>query len=555
MKQTMRTAIAGIRSGRLRIALLAGAASVALAAGASAGSLQDTVRAAVASNPDVDVVRADRLAVDQELRQARAGYLPSVDLEGSTGPEYRNYYYDRNGRDSSKDDDSIELRSEAQLKVTQRLWDGDEVRSEVERQKARVNSATYRVDEAAEFVALDAVEAHLDVLRNQEIVRLNDANLTAHRRILGQVQELERGGGGDIADVEQTQARIAQADATLAAARGSLADAAAAYERAVGEPPAALSLEPPPLGDVPATSDAAADAASVESPTVQIAASDVDVAAAELRGTRANFYPHFNFEAGGSVGDNVDGEEGSTVDGQALLVMRYNLYRGGADIAREREAFHRVNESRAGLEQARRKAAQEARVSFNALETARARTVALRAKAEAQRRTRDAYAQQFEIGQRDLLDVLDAENELFLARVGLVTAEYNERFAVYRLLAVTGDLLGTLGVAAPREATTITRTPADEQTPAAILDKAKPLTDPRAEPRPLRGEAAGEPPPMAPTEEAMVEPPSSLAGAVGGGSGAALGFAAGPDASGAGDIGAMTSEQFFAAIRAAYGAR
>src|SRR5690349_4880279 len=103
--------------------------------------------------------------------------------------------------------------------------------------------------------------------------------------------------------------------------------------------------------------------------------------------------------------------------------MRYNLFRGGADVAREREAFHRVNESRASLERARRKAEEDARVSYNALETARARTIALRARAEAQRRTRDAYAQQFEVGQRDLLDVLDAENELFLSRIALVTAQ------------------------------------------------------------------------------------------------------------------------------------
>ena len=90
------------------------------------------------------------------------------------------------------------------------------------------------------------------------------------------------------------------------------------------------------------------------------------------------------------------------------------------------------------------------------------------AKVEAQRRTRDAYASQFEIGQRQLLDLLDAENELFIDRVSLTTAMYTERFAVYRVLAVVGDLLDTLEVARPREVISINRKPADEQTPAAI---------------------------------------------------------------------------------------
>lgn len=466
---------------------------------ATAGTLEDTIRTALSSNPEVGVVKSDRLAVDQELRQARAGYLPSLDVRAAAGPEYTNSVdtRTRSSRPPNGDAHTTLTRTEAEVKLSQMIWDGNQVRSEVERQKARVNSASYRVEEAAEFVALNAIEAHLNSMRNQEIVRLNEANIEAHRRIRNQVEQLERGGGGDIADVQQTLARIAQAEASLATSVGDLADSQATYFKVVGAAPQSLSLEPAPLGEVPAGADIAAEAASVRSPTVQIAASDVDVSAAELRGTRANFYPRFDVEVASTTGNDLDGQKGSSVDASALLVLRYNLFRGGADIAREREAFHRVNESRADLERARRKAEEEARFSFNALTAARSRTVSLRAKAEAQRRSRDAYAQQFEIGQRDLLDVLDAENELFLARVGLVTAEYTERFAVYRLLAVTGDLLEAMAIGAPREAVDINRAPGDVQTPDAVQDKSKQLYDPRAEPRALRGIDAGEPPPDA----------------------------------------------------------
>ncbi len=471
----------------------------ALSGTVQAGNLEETIRAALATNPEVGVVKSDRLAVDQELRQARAGYLPSLDVRAAAGPEYTNSVDTRRRSSRPPDGDAHTTltRTEAEVKLSQMLWDGNQVRSEVDRQKARVNSASYRVEEAAEFVALNAIEAHLNSMRNQEIVRLNEANIEAHRRIRGQVEQLERGGGGDIADVQQTLARIGSAEASLATAIGDLSDSQASYIQIVGSAPQGLSLEPPPVAAIPATSDLAADAASLRSPTVQIAASDVDVSAAELRGTRSNFYPRFDVEVASTTGNDLDGQKGSAVDASALLVMRYNLFRGGADIAREREAFHRVNESRAELERSRRKAEEEARFSFSALTAARSRTTALRAKAEAQRRTRDAYAQQFEIGQRDLLDVLDAENELFLARVSLVTAEYTERFAVYRLLAVTGDLLESLQIGAPREAVNINRAPADVQTPEAVVDKSKQLYDPRAEPRALRGLDAGEPPPGA----------------------------------------------------------
>jgi adhesin transport system outer membrane protein len=195
----------------------------------------------------------------------------------------------------------------------------------------------------------------------------------------------------------------------------------------------------------------------VSSPTVQIANADVSVAESELRGARAGYYPNLDLELGAAAGDNLDGLEGRDVSAQALVVLRYNLFRGGADIAREREAFLRIKEARQSLRVAQRDAEQEARVAYNALLTARARLEALRDGVEAQRATRDIYAQQFDLGQRGLLDLLDAENELFIDRTNLVTATFTETFAVYRVLAVIGMLLDTLDIERPKEAINIYR--------------------------------------------------------------------------------------------------
>ena len=473
----------------LTFALLASAALIASAGTATANSLAETVHLSLESNPEIDIVKKNRLAVDQELRQARAGYLPSVDLRGAAGPEWsdNNTTRARNGSDTR-------FRTEAQVSLSQMLFDGFATRSEVDRQRARVDSAAYRVEEAAEFTALNAIEAHLDILRNEEIVRLNEANIAQHDSILGQVRDLESAGRGDIADVRQTEARVARAYDNLAVARGALADARARYQRVVGVHPGRLEDAEAPHAALPPTSEDAALLASGSSPTVLIAAADTDAAGAEVRASRAGFDPRFDVEIGSNINRNIDGARGRDNDVSGMLVMRYNLYRGGADMALEREAFHRANEARASLANTRRLAEQEARFSYNALETARERTEALTAKAEAQRRTRDAYASQFEIGQRQLLDLLDAENELFLDRVSLTTAVYTERFAAYRVLAVVGELLETLEVAPPRESVSIHRTVDDLQTPEAIERKTEPVLDPRAEPRPLRGVERGEPP-------------------------------------------------------------
>jgi adhesin transport system outer membrane protein len=478
---------------RMRMALLASVGLISASSAAIAGSVSDTIRAALETNPELGIVRADRRAIDQELRQARARYLPSVDVFADTGPEIVNDNSTRR-RGPGSTNTAENWRSGVGARLSQMLFDGFETRSEVERQTARIDSASYRVAEAAEFIAVDAVEAHLEVLRNAEIVAFNETNVEAHQRILGQVRELERTGAGGIADVRQAEARLANAQATLVQAINTLRDAEAFYERVVGMPALDLTLEPPPAAVLPSSVEDAARTASVQSPTVLLAAADVDVAAAELRGSRSGFYPRLDLELTARTDEDIDGADGRATTANALVVARYNLFRGGADIAREREAFHRLNEARSALLRARRGSEEAARVSMNAYEITRLRTERLRERAEAQRRTRDAYAQQFEIGQRDLLDLLDSENELFIARVQLLTSEYTERFAIYRVLGVTGELLGALDIAAPRETISIHRTPATIQSAPAVEEKTQQLFDIRAEPRPLRGVEAGEPP-------------------------------------------------------------
>jgi adhesin transport system outer membrane protein len=437
--------------GRILTALLA---PLVVITGAGAVTLEDSVRATLETNPEIGVVQANREAIDQELRQARALYLPSIDLRGAAGPEYTDSPTTRNQRG---DDTETLLRLESQITLSQLLFDGFATQSEIARQISRIDSAAFRVQEAAEFVALDAIEAHLEILRNQDLVELARENLAEHQRILGLVRELEGQGASSIADVRQSEARIAAAETSLATAIGNLRDAEALYISVVGMQPEVLEEPLVPVAAVPESRETAAAKAAVNSPTVLIANADIDVAKAELRGSRAGYYPRFDLELGAAANRNVDGVEGRDVAAQALLVLRYNLFRGGADIAREREAFARLSEARQALGQVQRDAEEEARIAYNALTTARARIESLRAAVEAQRATRDVYAQQFDLGQRSLLDLLDAENELFVARSNLTTAQYTEIFGVYRVLAVIGDLLMTLDIDRPKESVSIWR--------------------------------------------------------------------------------------------------
>jgi len=427
----------------LRSVALTGLIAMTFWAGPSAAmTLKEAVELAITTNPDVGSVANNRRAIDEELRQGRALYLPQIDLRGATGAEYSdNATTQAEGRDHR-----TLWRKEASATLSQLLFDGFFADSEVEKQIARVESAAHRVNEASEFIGLDAVESFLEVLRHRARVVIAEGNVTVHRQRLDQVRTRADAGGGNIADVRQAEARLSNAESSLNQVRGDLRDAEALFIRVVGQAPDTLEDPTIPADVVPQDVETAVALAIENSPTVQFARSDVKAAEADVKQQNASLYPDIRLEIGGSANDDIDGRTDDEYDATALVVLRYNLYRGGADVARIREFKYRQAEALDRLRQNERKVAEDTRVSWNAMEVSRNNVVILRREVEANEQTRDVYKQQFEIGQRGLLDLLDADNELFLAQDSLVTAEYTELFANYRLLASQGSLQRALGL-------------------------------------------------------------------------------------------------------------
>jgi adhesin transport system outer membrane protein len=188
-------------------------------------------------------------------------------------------------------------------------------------------------------------------------------------------------------------------------------------------------------------------------PKVLLAQADIRVADAEIDKEAAPLYPRLDLEVIGNNNRHNDGREDTTYNATFLLVARYNLYRGGADLARVREFKWRKAEAQEQLRVREREVAEDVRLSWSARQTQRDSIASLNDQVEANQNTRDVYAQQFDIGQRSLLDLLDATNELFLSKNDLITAKYEELFANYRILASQGQLVQALGVAFPTEAT------------------------------------------------------------------------------------------------------
>ncbi|WP_299400396.1 TolC family outer membrane protein [Pelagibius sp.] len=421
-----------------------------LAMSAHAMSLTEAVEQAIATNPDIGVVASNREAVDQELRQARGLYLPQIDLAAGIGIEN---FDDSTSRANNNGGTETTRRQETSLTLQQRLFDGFEAGATVEREQARVESAANRVYENSAVLALDAIGAYLEVLRQRDLVKLAEDNVAYHQQVLAAQQERLRGGGGSEADVAQTEARTARADNTLIETLNDLRDSEAIFTRIIGSFPGNdLTYPEFPAGSLPADLDDAVQLAVRNNNTTKIFEADVRTAEAEVELSEVPFYPAITLEAQSEYNDGTSALDTYEFNNQVMVRVRWNLFRGGIDRAARQEALFRLTESKNRRFQSVLESQQEMRTSWFALEAARDSIEALETARDFNRSTLDAYEQQFEVAQRTLLDVLDAENELFVSEGQLVTAQTNEQLASYRVLGVGGILLDTLGVSAPDQA-------------------------------------------------------------------------------------------------------
>jgi adhesin transport system outer membrane protein len=285
-----------------------------------------------------------------------------------------------------------------------------------------------------------------------QIVSEARKNLGVHQSILGDIRESVEGGALTAADRQQAEERVFAAQSRLIEATEELEQAKIRFFKTVGKPLTNPRLPGSVAGALPRSLDDAIGLARTNNPRVHMAASDIDAAAALVDAARAKFGPEIVAEGRARIGEDIDGDDGETNDLQARLVLRWNLYRGGIDKANEQEQIRRASEQRLALHQVYREIEEAVRTSWERRFRQAELASSLARQASASAELVSSYREQFKVGQRSLLDVLDAQNTRFNTATLADTARFASLFAEYRLLAATGQLLSTMDVTPPKQA-------------------------------------------------------------------------------------------------------
>lgn len=423
-----------MRSGRCLLSWTLGlAVAVTATVPAGAETLTQALSAAYKFNPKLDAARASQRATDEEVPRAISGYRPSV-----TGQATTTYQNTRIVGTNTGSAGELNPRGYS-VGLVQPLFRGFRTVNAVNGAEATVRAGRETLRLAEQGVLLEAVTAFGDVVRDQAIVRLRENNVTVLTRDLKATQDRFNVGEVTRTDVAQAQARRAAAVSALDLAKANLQTSRATFERVVGHPPSSL-VSPQPTRLVPKSLSLATEVASRESPTVVSALYREQAARFAIETIRGELLPTVQLEA--NYGKNFDSSTFIQETEQTSVTGRLTVpfYTGGEVQARLRQAKHTHVQRLQEIEQARTEQQAQVVQAWSSMVAARAQVESDQASVEANRIALTGVREEERVGQRTLLDVLNAEQELLNSEVNLATDRRNLLVASYTVLSTIGRL-------------------------------------------------------------------------------------------------------------------
>lgn len=401
------------------------------------------VKKAVSTNPEVLAKWNGFLAAESQRDVARSGFLPQLDVSASIGVE---------NRATSNVTNNGTSFSSLKLTANQILFDGGFTAQEVKRLGAAQRVRYYELAETAEAVALDTVKAYADVARFRELVDLATQNYAEHKAAALRIEERVNSGVGRRVDLEQANGRLALAESNLLTELTNLHDVSNRYLRVVGEQPAmALPSLPEPfrLGQLPADTEALMQDGMRKNPTLRAAALNALASDVAVQTARASNLPRVDLQGYASAGSNANGVSGDSRAAGAAVALSYNLFKGGADRANEKRASLNALQARDLQDKACRDVRQTLSLAFSDVRSLSEKLAYEDRHRLSIEKTREAYRQQFDIGQRTLMDLLDTQNEFFQAARSYTQVRHDQAIAQARTLAAMGQLVTGFGATNP----------------------------------------------------------------------------------------------------------
>ncbi len=391
--------------------------------------LQEALTAAYLNNPRLASGRDQLRATDELVPQALAARRPSLFLDGRVeGVTSDTDLAERDNR----------LGRGVALALRQPLYAGGGIEAGIRRAENQVRAERAFLLSTQQSVLLETVDAYTATWRDRAVLELARINETRLRRQLEATRDRFEVGEVARTDVAQAEARLSRAQADIETAIADLAASTAAYRDVIGIDPGVL-VEPQPLDNLP-SSEPEAQALAASNPDITTASFNLRAARDNVDVAFADILPSLTLTGDVSYDQQPSQALDSSNDARIGLNLSVPLFQGGADYSRVRQNKQLVSARRNDLENTLRGVQRSVTTAWERVIAARAAIDALESEVRANGIALEGVQEEALVGQRTVLDVLDAENELFVSQVNLVRARREWVLATYQLKSAIGEL-------------------------------------------------------------------------------------------------------------------
>lgn len=407
-----------------------------MASAAEADTLRDALAKAYSSNPTLTGARAGQRANDENVPIAESRGLPTLDLSGG---------YTENVQTSSSASPARQVAGRLNFAVP--VYQGGAVKNAVRAADSRVDAgqANLRGTEASVFSQV--VAAYMDVLRDEAIVGLNRSQVKVLKTNLEATRDRFEVGDLTRTDIAQSESRLALAQSQLEGAESNLIASRERYVQLVGDEPGDLQ-QPPPLPNLPETADVAVDKALANNPDLIAAKKNQDAARYDVGAAKASRLPKVSLVADKSYANFLNSLQSfipgfntsqTSENATAGVQLTVPLYHGGSPSAQVRQAQARSSQAIEQMIATERSIVAQTRSAFASLRASNAVIVSSEAAVAASALSLEGVRAENTVGNRSILDILNAEQEYLNAQVQLVSARRNAYVAGFTLLAAMGQ--------------------------------------------------------------------------------------------------------------------
>lgn len=392
------------------------------------------------ANPRVrEKVHVYRQAL-QDKEASLSGWRPSVDLQGTIS----HVESDTITNNSQSDDYNSNI---VELSVTQNLFNGFDTENSIKQADARINAALYDLYDTIDNVALEAVQAYIEVLKQKRLYKLAQENVESHEETLRQISTRNRSGAGRRSELEQTEGRVARAFASMLAQYNNLEDALTRLHEILGRHIDISEFVNPLMPVDPEESLAElTNRALLNHPALKVSQYNIEAARHNHRRAKSSFYPKLDLRLAQEISDNIRDSRDNDDELSLSLTLSYNLYNGGADQAERQKRVSTIDEEQQFEGRVRRQIINTLRLAAMADKLLQKQLVYLNQHVIKSQETMVSYREEFFVGERDLIDLLDAKNEVNSAQNSYSEAYYDAVSARYRIYEGIGNLFEPLGL-------------------------------------------------------------------------------------------------------------